>query len=231
MSRCCSWTGSEMTTDGPGTIPPGFSAREAVVPDVWVCPARALPVDAANSMRMAALRFVQALRGPWRRLGEDSMTPDQGALALESGTCRDCGTTLPYQGVGRPRQTCGGCRPAWWPPLTPKEVPSGLSVDGLARTADPVASHLAAALPGKTTMKWRYLVALVDGGPQTDREVAKRIGVPYTTCGPRRPALIEAGFVEMADLPRRPTGDGGLADVYRATPLGVVKARELREAK
>lgn len=172
------------------------------------------------------------------------MSPDQQALALYS--CRECGVELEYQGVGRPPAYCAAHRPGSFPPLVgvPRaarvrqelngELNGGRSGEpdrGLARRTDAHAAKVAAALPGKIAMKWRFLVALVDGGPQTDREVAARLGVPYTTCGPRRPALIEAGYVEPADLPPRPTGDGGTADVYRATASGIAKAREILEAK
>ena len=45
---------------------------------------------------------------------------DQPALLLET-TCRDCGASLPYSGVGRPRSLCPDCRPDWYPPV--KELP------------------------------------------------------------------------------------------------------------
>ncbi len=98
---------------------------------------------------------------------------------------------------------------------------------GRARGTDPQTAHDAARLPGKVALKWRYLIALVDGGPQTDFEVAERLGVAQTSCGPRRPALIEAGLV-VGTGERRSTPNGGTAEVWRATGAGVIEARNHR---
>lgn len=98
---------------------------------------------------------------------------------------------------------------------------------GRARATDPQTAHDAARRPGKVALKWRYLIALVDGGAQTDFEVAARLGVAQTSCGPRRPALMKAGLV-VATGDRRPTPNGGDAAVYRATDAGVIEARKHR---
>lgn len=175
---------------------------------------------------------------------------DQPTLLLET-SCRECGSPVPYSGVGRPRVLCDSCRPASsLPPV--KKVPEAVSrvvtvrehtrrvkgespiprhVAPTARATDPETSHTA-ALRAKVTAdnaRGRALIelALAASVGLTDFELAARTGKAQTSIGVRRKELVTLGLVERAPLHPRPSPSGTPSIVWRCTTDGYSKAREL----
>lgn len=170
---------------------------------------------------------------PQEGLG-DRVSPDQGALALESGTCRDCGAVVPYPGVGRPRSVCDACRPSWWPPLAAKEVPSAQSetITPTARVTDPQSSHDAAKRVAVTADNNRgiALLAFADHGPMTHFQLAAVTGKEKDSIGVRAGELRKLHLIEDSGE-KGTTPSGGPCAIWRITDAGRAKARELREAQ
>ena len=87
-----------------------------------------------------------------------------------------------------------------------------------ARNTDPAAAHQAAALANTNVRfdTWLVLAAHIAAGEHgmTGDDFLKRTGRDYTRLGPRRPWLVDAGWVELADVKRKAKG------VYRATDAG-----------
>lgn len=155
----------------------------------------------------------------------------QGVLALY---CQEpgCPAELTYRGYGRP--------PRWCEEHYPKRAPSRLpmpsqkvraaTVTPTARRSDPDTSHAAARNLAVSADNDRglTLLALVDGGPQHDFDLAERLGRKQTSIGVRRKELVTLGLAERAPVKPRPNRDGSLCIVWQATPAGIEKARELR---
>ena len=87
-----------------------------------------------------------------------------------------------------------------------------------ARNTDPAAAHQAAARANANVSfdTWLVLAAHIAAGEHgmTGDDFPKRTGRPYQSLGPRRPWLVNAGWVELTDAKRKAKG------VYRATDAG-----------
>ena len=99
-----------------------------------------------------------------------------------------------------------------------------------ARASDPETSHQAARslVLSADNDRGLALLALVDGGPCHDFELAARTGKKQTSVGVRRKELVTLGLVERAPVKPRPNADGSLCIVWQATEAGRAAARELR---
>ena len=86
-----------------------------------------------------------------------------------------------------------------------------------ARTTDPDASHQAAQRINASFDAWLVLAAHIAAGEHgmTGDDFPKRTGRKYEQLGPRRPWLVNAGWVELTAAKRKAKG------VYVATAAGV----------
>ena len=99
-----------------------------------------------------------------------------------------------------------------------------------ARPTDPETSHKAAARSPSTRSIDRVRVLLVHyGHPSglTDFELGMLVGRQQTSAGKRRGELRDMGFIADSGL-RRPAPSGSSAIVWQITPLGILRATELK---
>lgn len=100
-----------------------------------------------------------------------------------------------------------------------------------SRRTDPDTSAEAArvAQVNADTHKALALAALAAAGAKglNDFELADRTGVPQTSIGVRRKALVTAGLVERAPIHPRPSPSGSPSIVWRCTDEGYQRAKAL----
>lgn len=74
------------------------------------------------------------------------------------------------------------------------------------------------------TARRMALAAFRQAGPEglTDYDLAVKLNAIPNRIATRRKELVEAGLVEAAPVPKRPTGSGIPAHVHRITELGLI---------
>lgn len=101
----------------------------------------------------------------------------------------------------------------------------------IARATDPATSHDAASTAKLAAAKNRITVLLAHEAAGADGltgdELEQATGLDYETVGPRRPWLVDNGFLAFNGV-RRPNRKGNAEQVYTITAAGVDMARRLR---
>jgi hypothetical protein len=99
-----------------------------------------------------------------------------------------------------------------------------------ARRSDPSTSHGAAAVARTRAADRRRAVLLAHANAHdglTGEELATVLREPYSTVGPRRPALVADGLLVHMPFDSRPNVAGNPMDVYRVTAKGRMEAARL----
>jgi hypothetical protein len=91
-------------------------------------------------------------------------------------------------------------------------------------TTDPETAHEAARMAARHTKADTELVLQAHHRAGelglTGSELEAATGRPYSSIGPRRPGLVEAGLIGKAVGQRRPNARGNSEQVYVCSPLG-----------
>jgi hypothetical protein len=110
------------------------------------------------------------------------------------------------------------------------QSPGALGKPPAARRSDPATSHRAATVARTRAADRRRAVLLAHANAHdglTGEELATVLREPYSTVGPRRPALVADGLLVHMPFDSRPNVAGNPMDVYRVTAKGRMEAARL----